>query len=139
MALTPPCAGQGQQSVKVGVEGSLGDIAVNVYLRVFVALPDNAPLPLLKVGRTPRAVEMVQGDELLLEVGACSHTLGAAQQDTHLTAPYFAEQVFLLYLALGVVDEGDLVFGNTKSPPVPNRSVPAGIFCVDKEMKILLF
>ena len=100
--------------VKIGVEGALGDIAVNVYLRVFVALPDNAPLPLLKVGRTPRAVKVVQGDELLLAVGASAHALGAAQQDTHLTAPHFAEQIFLLYLALGVVDEGDLVFGNTQ-------------------------
>ena len=102
------------QLVQIGIEGTLGDIAVNVHLWVFVALPDNAPLTLLKVGRTPRAVEMVQGDELLLAVGACSHTLGAAQQDTHLTAPHLAEQVFLLYLALGVVDEGDLVFGNAQ-------------------------
>ena len=102
------------QLIQVGIEGALGDIAVNVYLRIFVALPDNAPLPLLKVGRTPRAFEVVQGDELLLAVGASTHALGAAQQDTHLTAPYFAEQVFLLRLALGVVDEGDLVFGNTQ-------------------------
>ena len=98
--------------VKIGVEGALGDIAVNVYLRVFVALPDNAPLPLLEIRRTPRAIQMVQSDELLLAVGASAHALGAAQQDTHLTAPHFAEQIFLLYLALGVVDEGDLVFGN---------------------------
>ena len=100
--------------VKIGVEGALGDITVNVYLRVFVALPDNAPLPLLKVGRTPRAFEVVQGDELLLAVGAGAHALGAAQQDTHLTAPHFAEQIFLLHLALGVVDEGDFVFGNAQ-------------------------
>ena len=100
--------------VKVGVEGALGDIAVNVHLRVFVALPDNAPLPLLKVGRTPRTIQMVQGDELLLAVGAGAHALGAAQQDTHLTAPHLAKQIFLLYLALGVVDKGDLVFGNTQ-------------------------
>ena len=57
---------------------------------------------------------MVQSDELLLTVGASAHALGAAQQDTHLTASHLAEQVFLLYLALGVVDEGDLVFGNTQ-------------------------
>ena len=100
--------------VKVGVKGAFGDVAVNVHLRVFVALPDNAPLTLLKVGRTPRAIQMVQSDELLLTVGASTHALGAAQQDTHLTAPHLAEQVFLLRLALGVVDEGDLVFGNTQ-------------------------
>ena len=57
---------------------------------------------------------MVQGDELLLAVGASTHALGAAQQDTHLTAPHFAEQIFLLYLTLGVVDKGDLVFGNAQ-------------------------
>ena len=57
---------------------------------------------------------MVQGDELLLAVGASAHALGTAQQDTNLTAPDFAKQVFLLRLALGVVDEGDLVFGNTQ-------------------------
>ena len=57
---------------------------------------------------------MVQSDELLLTVGASAHALGAAQQDTHLTAPHFAKQVFFLHLALGVVDEGYLVFGNTQ-------------------------
>lgn len=57
---------------------------------------------------------MVQGDELLLTVGTGAHALGAAQQNTHLTGTDFGKQVFLLRLALGVVDEGDLVFGNTQ-------------------------
>ena len=100
--------------IKIGVEGAFRDIAVNVYLRIFVALTNDASLPLLKVGRTPRAVEVVQGDELLLTVGASTHALGAAQQDTHLTAPHFAEQIFLLYLAFSVVDEGNLIFRNTQ-------------------------
>ena len=100
--------------IQIGIKGALGDIAVNVHLRVFVALPDNAALALLKVGWSPRAVEVVQSDEFLLTVGTGAHALGAAQQDTHLTASDFAEQIFLLYLALCVVDEGDLVFGNTQ-------------------------
>ena len=100
--------------VKVGVEGAFGDVAVNVHLRVFITLADDAALPLLQIGRTPRAVEMVECDELLLTVGASAHALGAAQQDTHLTASHFAEQVFLLHLAFGVVNVGDLVFGNTQ-------------------------
>ena len=45
-----------------GVEGTLGDIAVNVYFGVFVALADDTTLPLLQIGRTPRAVEMVECD-----------------------------------------------------------------------------
>ena len=102
------------QLIEVSIKGALGDIAVNVYFGVFVALANDTALPLLKVGRTPWAVEMVECDELLLAVGASAHALGAAQQNTHLTAPHFAEQVFLLSFALGVVDEGDLIFGNAQ-------------------------
>ena len=100
--------------IKIGVKGAFGDVAVNVHFLIFIALTNDAPFALLKVGRTPRTIQMVQSDELLLTVGASAHALGAAQQDTHLTASHFSEQVFLLYLALGVVDEGDLVFGNTQ-------------------------
>ena len=35
--------------VKVGVEGALGDIAVNVYFGVLIALADDAALSLLEV------------------------------------------------------------------------------------------
>ena len=100
--------------IEVSIKSPLGDIAVNVYFGVFVALANDAALPLLKIGRTPRAVEMVQGDELLLAVGASTHALGAAQQDTHLTAPHFTEQIFFLHLAFGVVDEGNLIFWNAQ-------------------------
>ena len=37
------------QLIEVGVEGSLGDIAVNIHLGIFIALANDAPLPLLKV------------------------------------------------------------------------------------------
>ena len=33
-----------------------GDIGVNVYLAILVALPDDTPLPLLKVGGSPRTI-----------------------------------------------------------------------------------
>ena len=41
------------QLVKVGIEGVLGDIGVNVNLRVFVALTDNSAFSLLEVAGTP--------------------------------------------------------------------------------------
>ena len=100
--------------IKIGVKGAFGDVAVNVHFLIFIALTNDAPFALLEIRRTPRTIQMVQGDELLLAVGAGTHALGAAQQDTHLTAPYFAKQIFLLHLAFGVVDVGDLVFGNTQ-------------------------
>ena len=53
---------------------------------------------------------MVQCHQLLLAVGACTHTLSAAQQHTHLTGAHLGEQVFFLGLGLGIVDIGDLIF-----------------------------
>ena len=57
---------------------------------------------------------MMEGNEFLLAFGACTHTLGASQQDTHLTYAHLAEQIFLLRFALGVMDVCDLVFGNAQ-------------------------
>ena len=37
------------QLIEVGVKSPLGDIAVNIHLWVFIALANDAPLPLLKV------------------------------------------------------------------------------------------
>ena len=54
------------QLEEVAVEGVLGDICVDIHLRVLVALPDDAALPLLEVTGPPGAVDMVQGDELRL-------------------------------------------------------------------------
>ena len=88
--------------IQIGIEGSLGDIAVNVHFFIFVTLADNASLALLEVRRSPRTIQMVERDELLLTVGASAHALGAAQQDTHLTGTDFGKQIFLLRFALGV-------------------------------------
>ena len=100
--------------VKVGVKGAFRDIAVNVHFFIFVALTDNASLALLEIRRTPRTIQMVQSDELLLTVRSRAHTLGTAQQDTHLTVSHLSKQVFLLHLALGVMNESNLIFGNTQ-------------------------
>ena len=57
---------------------------------------------------------MMEGNELLLAVGARAHTLGAAQQHPHLTRAHLAEQVFLLRFAFGVMDVCDFIFGNAQ-------------------------
>ena len=98
------------QLVEVGVECTLGDVTVNVHLGIFVALPDDAPLPLLKIGWPPRTIQMVQGHQLLLAVGTGAHALCAAQQHPHLTGAHLSKQVFFLRLRLGIVDIGNLVF-----------------------------
>ena len=98
------------QLIEIGVECTLGDVTVNVHLGIFVALPDDAPLPLLEICGPPWTIQMVQCHQLLLAVGSGTHALGAAQQHPHLTGAHLGEQVFFLRLRLSVMDIGDLVF-----------------------------
>ena len=108
--------------LEVSVECTLGDVTINVHLGIFVALPDDAPLPLLEICGTPWTIQMVQCHQLLLAVGSGSHALCAAQQHPHLTGAHLGEQVFFLRLRLSVMD--------IPSPGSPCKSVtlPKGIY-----------
>ena len=54
--------------VQVAVEGACRDVAEVSDVGVLVALADDAAKPLLEVGRPPRAVEVVRGHEVGLDV-----------------------------------------------------------------------
>ena len=54
----------------------------------------------------------MQSNQLVLTVGACAHALGTAQQDTHLTGTHLCKQVLFLCFTLGIMDVGNLLFGD---------------------------
>ena len=60
----------------VRVEAAGGDVAHDVHGRVLVALAQDAAFALFDVGRAPRHVDVMQGDEALLDVDAGAHLLG---------------------------------------------------------------
>ena len=102
-------AGLGLQCLPhVGVERSLGDVAVDRHFRVLVALAEDAALPLLDLGGFPRGVKVMQGDQAFLDVGAGAHLLRAADQHAHRAASDFLEQGLFLGVGIGVADGGDL-------------------------------
>ena len=98
--------------IQVAVEGALGDIAVNSHLRVLVPLADDPPTALLQVTRPPGAIKIVEGDELVLYIGPCSHFGGRTHQHPHLPGADFPKELLLLGLVGGAVDKGDLFLGN---------------------------
>lgn len=51
---------------EVGVKGALGNIAVNLYIRILIALPDNASRTLLQITRPPGAVQIMKSDQTIL-------------------------------------------------------------------------
>ena len=78
-----------------------------------VALAHDAPQSLLEVGRSPRAVEVVDRGEARLNVRSGAERRGRAQQDADVAAADLLVQgLLLLRLALGVGHAGDLGLGD---------------------------
>lgn len=57
-----------QSLVAVCIESAFGDIAENLHLLVFIALTDNSSGALLKVSWSPRNIEVVDCNQLLLDI-----------------------------------------------------------------------
>jgi hypothetical protein len=91
----------------IGVERLLGDVTEDLHFRVGVALAQDAALALLDIGGTPRGVEVMQGNQALLDIGPRAHLLRAAKEDADLTGANVAEQLQLGVVALVVLNELD--------------------------------
>jgi hypothetical protein len=74
---------------------------------VLVALAQDAAFPLGHVRGPPRAVQVVQGDRDVLDVGPDSHEAGRADQDRDLAGAGGGEQLGLGLVGLGFVHEPD--------------------------------
>ena len=96
----------------VGVKRLLDDVADDLDLGVLVALAQGAAVALLKVGGTPRAVEVMQRDRARLDVGPDAHLLGGADDHRHLAGAARLEQPRLLGVVAGLVDEPHLLGGD---------------------------
>ena len=77
--------------ITVCIERPLGNITIQVDLEIHIALTNNSSRPLLKIGRSPRHVEIVKCHKPLLHVGSRPHLEGRAQKDTYLSATHFGE------------------------------------------------
>ena len=92
----------------ISIEACLCHVAQDTHLGVEVALADDAPLPLLQVGGAPRAVQVVQGDGAVLHVGAHTHLLRRPDEHGDAAVAAGVEQVLLVPVGAGFVDEPDL-------------------------------
>ena len=91
--------------IKVGIKGFFSNEAVNIYLKVFVALTDTTTKSLLQVRRSPRTVEVAGCGKFILHICAGSHLSGAAHKDTDITFANFFEQLQLLCFGVRFVNE----------------------------------
>ena len=115
---------------EVGVERSLGHIAVNMHFLVAVALTDDASAALLQIARSPRTVEVMQRDEPVLDVHTSPHLKGAPHEDAHLSASDFGKQLFFADFGVRLMDVRDLFPWN------PQRDQLAANIVIDGKRRV---
>ena len=71
-------------------------------------MADEAAFALFDVGGPPGAVDVVQRDGALVDVGADAHLLGGADEDRELAGAASGEQAGPGFVGAAVVDERDL-------------------------------
>ena len=97
----------------VGIKGVLCDIAIDVDFCVLVALSDDPSLSLLDVAWSPGYIDVMQCDQTLLYICACTHLFRRAEQHTHFSFSYLFKEGFFLLIGACVVDICDLFRRNT--------------------------
>ena len=95
------------------------NVAVDVNIGVHVALPHNTPRALLQITRSPRCIQVMQGNQTILTIRACAHFCRAAKQNSHIAGAYFAEKLLLFGFGVGFVDERNLLARNAHIDQLP--------------------
>ena len=101
-----------QDAPHIRVERSFRDVTKDLHFGILVALAQDAAFSLLDVGRPPRGVEVMKGDQAFLHVGSRSHLLGASQRHPDLTGADTFEKASLGGIRVVILDEGDFLGGN---------------------------
>ena len=101
-----------QRLPHIGIKTAFGDVAINLDCLVLIALPQNPAFALFHVGRTPRRIQMMQGNQSFLNIRASAHFLRAAHEDANFAGTHLLEQSMFLQIAVEILHEGDLLGGN---------------------------
>lgn len=79
---------------------------------ILIALTLDSAFALLQITGPPGTIQIMDRHKTILNIGACAHFGGTAQQHTHLPGAHLAEQLLFLDLRVGVVDKGNLLCRN---------------------------
>ena len=89
------------------------NVTIDFYLLIPVSLPKNTPLLLFQVRGLPRAIQMMQGNQPILNIGSCAKFRRRPHQDTHLSGAHLCKQVSLFSFRVILVNERHFLTRNT--------------------------
>ena len=99
-----------QGLIEVAVERALCNVVEHLDFLVHIALPDDTTVALGHVTGLPADIQMMHCHKTLLDIGACAHLCGAAQQNAHIAGAHFGEQCGLFRFGIGGMNKLDLAF-----------------------------
>ena len=89
------------------------NVTIDFHLLIPVSLPENTPLLLFQVRGLPRTIQMMQGNQPILNIGSCAKFWRRPHQDTHLSCAHLCKQVSLFRFGVILVNERHFFAGNT--------------------------
>ena len=97
----------------VRIKRIFSDVTIDFHLLIPVSLPENTSLLLFQVRRLPRAVQMMQGNQSILNIGSCAKFRRRPHQNTHLSSAHLCKQVCFFRFGVVLVNERHFFTGNT--------------------------
>ena len=97
----------------IRIERIFCDVTENLHFLVAVSLTKNPSFLLFQVRGFPRAVQMMQGNQPVLNVCTSTKFWGRTKQDTHLTGTHLCKQFCLFGFGICLMDESNLLTGDS--------------------------
>ena len=79
-----------------------------MYHFILVALPDDTASSLLQITGSPRGIKVMQGNQTILYIGACTHFRRTSHKDSNRSGAHLAKQKLLLNFRICIVYKCDL-------------------------------
>ena len=97
----------------IRIKRIFSDITIDFHLLIPVSLPENTSLLLFQIRRLPRAIQMMQGNQSILNIGSCAKFRRRPHQDTHLSGTHLCKKLCLFGFRVVLVNERHFFTGNT--------------------------
>ena len=97
----------------IRIKRIFSDVTIDFHLLISVSLPENTSLLLFQVRGLPRTIQMMQGNQPILNIGSCAKFRRRPHQDTNLSGAHLCKQVCFFRFGVVLVDERHLFTGNT--------------------------
>ena len=97
----------------VRIKCIFSDVTIDFYLLIPISLPENTSLLLFQVRRLPRTIQMMKGNQSILNIGSRAKLRRRPHQDTHLSSAHLCKKLCLFGFRVILVNECHFFTGNT--------------------------